>query len=293
MSETNDLVSKDFEDIDFTIDVNVTDAGTELVCNSNNIKDKIQSLVDRYGSIEITPENVNLVKAVKANFVSLRTRIERERTDFRKMHIDPLNVALNGMCGDLQAIVAKGEDAVTEQLRKYDQKRLDMLNMAIDGYTEEAIQSNGLRPEFASRMVRQKWYYNKTASEADIASDIEAQAMTIRKQQDEHDTGILLINRECEESGLLADSYIRMLEYKTVTEVLLMIKEDACKRAQPVEKPVEKPSKKAKGEKSSEIVRVVRLRYTDELRNDVQKAFAGLVKAGVELTPIDVDLTCI
>lgn len=182
--------------------------------------------------------------------------------------------------------MAKGEDAVSEQLLKYDQKRIDMLNMAIDGYTEESVKSQGLRPEYASRIVRQKWYYNKTASEADIASDLEAQAMSIKKQQDEHDTGILLINRECEENGIPSDSYIRMLEYKSVTDVLLMIKEDAHKRTQPVEKPVEKPAEKVK-EDDSKIIRTVRLRYTAELRTTVQKAFACLKDAGVEITSAD------
>ena len=285
MNETKEVVNQNFEDIDFNLGINVTDVGTEIVSNSDTLKGRIQSLVDTYGSIEITPDNVNFVKTVKANFVSLRTRIERERTDFRKMHIDPLNTALNGICSDLQAIVAKGEEAVSEQLRKYDQRRLDMLNMAIDGYTEEAVQSNGLRPEFASRMVRQKWYYNKTASEADIASDIEAQAMTIKKQQDEYDTGILLVRKECEESKILPDSYIRMLEYKSVAEVILMIKEDAEKSVEQA-KFTKALADKCENAHEGKFVRVVRVCYSNENRDYVQKVFSDLKKAGVEVTQV-------
>ena len=58
----------------------------------------------------------------------------------------------------------------------------------------------------------------------------------LSKKQKDYDNGVALIKAECEDAGLLPDSYIRELQYKVATEIILEIKQDKKSRAEMVAK---------------------------------------------------------
>ena len=194
--------------------------------NFEELGSKIQAVVDRYKNTQLTEDNVSYVKTLKGQFVSLRTGIERERKEWKKVYITPASKLIDSMCDELQKIVEQGETALGKQLDEYDQKRKDELTIILKDYVADSVAKHNLRDEYATQIQLLDKYYNKTQNEEDSADDIERQAVELEKKQNEYDAGVKLITAECSDAGFLADTYIRELSYKSATEIILEIKQD-------------------------------------------------------------------
>lgn len=210
--------------------------------NFEELGNKIQKVVDKYKNEVLTEENVGYIKNLKSQFVSLRTGIERERREYKKVYLDPATKLINAMCDELQKIVAEGENALGAQLDAYDQRRKDELTIILNEYKDEAAAKHNLRDEYKDQIQLIDKYYNKTQNEEDSADDIERQAAELEKKQKEYDSGVALITTECNDAGLLPDAYLRELQYKSAMEIILEIKQDRKTRD-------EMKAKEAAGEK--------------------------------------------
>ena len=210
--------------------------------NFEELGNKIQKVVDKYKNEVLTEENVGYIKNLKSQFVSLRTGIERERREYKKVYLDPATKLINAMCDELQKIVAEGENALGAQLDAYDQRRKDELTVILNEYKDEAAAKYNLRDEYKDQIQLIDKYYNKTQNEEDSADDIERQAAELEKKQKEYDSGVALITTECNDAGLLPDAYLRELQYKSAMEIILEIKQDRKTRD-------EMKAKEALGEK--------------------------------------------
>ena len=210
--------------------------------NFEELGNKIQKVVDKYKNEVLTEENVGYIKNLKSQFVSLRTGIERERREYKKVYLDPATKLINAMCDELQKIIAEGENALGAQLDAYDQRRKDELTVILNEYKDEAAAKHNLRDEYKDQIQLIDKYYNKTQNEEDSADDIERQAAELEKKQKEYDSGVALITTECNDAGLLPDAYLRELQYKSAMEIILEIKQDKKTRD-------EMKAKEAAGEK--------------------------------------------
>ena len=294
----------DFADIEeFRFDAPVPAEDNKLVVTSNaeRLKGKIQAIVDRYKGTELTESNVDYVKTLKSHFVSLRTGIERERKEWSKVYIDPMKKTVDSVCKELQAIVAEGETALADQLEAYDQKRKDALTVILNGYKDEAVAKFALRAEYAERIVLKDKYYNKTQDENESINDIEEQALSLAKEQQEYDAAVALIKDECEGTTLIPGTYIEQLKYRSCTELIMKIKEDKKKNLELIEQLKEKERagesyvlgedtertpfiKNVAGEnKRTEEIRerVIRIQYPASLGKQVGVLFSELRKLGV------------
>ena len=200
-----------------------SDKTISVTGNFADLGTKINALVERYSGTQLTEDNVGYVKTLKGQFVSLRTGIERERKEWKKVYLDPADKLIKSMCDELLDIVAKGENALGAQLDKYDQKRKDELTIILKEYVADSVKKHGLREEYATQIKLLDKYYNRTQCEEDSADDIERQACELEKKQKDYDSGVALIRAECKDAGFLADTYIRELAYKTATEIILNI----------------------------------------------------------------------
>jgi hypothetical protein len=232
--------------------------------NFEELGSKIQKVVDKYKNEVLTEENVGYIKNLKSQFVSLRTGIERERKEYKKVYLDPATKLINAMCDELQKIVAEGENALASQLDAYDQRRKDELTIILNEYKDEAAAKHNLRDEYKDQIQLIDRYYNKTQNEEDSADDIERQAAELEKKQKEYDSGVALITTECNDAGLLPDAYLRELQYKSAMEIILEIKQDRKTRD-------EMKAKEALGEKivigepiTEELKKAVALDSKDE-----------------------------
>lgn len=218
------------------------DKTLSITGNFEELGNKIQKVVDKYKNEVLTEENVGYIKNLKSQFVSLRTGIERERREYKKVYLDPATKLINAMCDELQKIVAEGENALGAQLDAYDQRRKDELTIILNEYKDEAAAKHNLRDEYKDQIQLIDKYYNKTQNEEDSADDIERQAAELEKKQKEYDSGVALITTECNDAGLLPDAYLRELQYKSAMEIILEIKQDRKTRD-------EMKAKEAAGEK--------------------------------------------
>lgn len=209
-----------------------SDKTISIVGNFSDVGSKIQAIVDRYKDTKLTEDNVDYVKTLKKQFVSLRTGIDRERKEYMKVYITPAKDLVDSMCKELLAIVDNGESALGKQLDEYDQRRKDELTIILNEYKADAVAKHNLREEYACQIKLIDKYYNKTQNEEDSADDIERQAIELEKKQSEYDAGVKLIKAECEDTGFIADTYIRELSYKSAMEIILEIKQDKKAKAE-------------------------------------------------------------
>lgn len=233
-----------FDELELKIQKPALNADRTLSISGNfeELGSKIQKVVDKYKNEVLTEENVGYIKNLKSQFVSLRTGIERERREYKKVYLDPATKLINAMCDELQKIVAEGESALGAQLDAYDQRRKDELTVILNEYKDEAAAKHNLRDEYKDQIQLIDKYYNKTQNEEDSADDIERQAAELEKKQKEYDSGVALITTECNDAGLLPDAYLRELQYKSAMEIILEIKQDKKTRD-------EMKAKEAAGEK--------------------------------------------
>ena len=272
----------DFGDIELKIAKPTlnSDKTISISGNFSDVGSKIQAVVDRYKDTQLTDDNVDYVKTLKKQFVSLRTGIDRERKEYMKVYITPAKDLVDSMCKELLAIVDAGESALGKQLDEYDQRRKDELTIILNEYKADAVAKHNLREEYACQIQLIDKYYNKTQNEEDSADDIERQAVELEKKQSEYDAGVKLITAECEDAGFLADTYIRELSHKSATEIILEIKADKKASAEikakmdagekvvigePVTEELQKAMSFDSKEKAEEMrVRVLRVTYKPE-----------------------------
>ena len=276
VSETKEV---DFGDIALKIAKPTlnSDKTISIVGNFSEVGSKIQAVVDRYKDTKLTEDNVDYVKTLKKQFVSLRTGIDRERKEYMKVYITPAKDLVDSMCKELLAIVDAGESALGKQLDEYDQRRKDELTIILNEYKADAAAKHNLREEYACQIKLIDKYYNRTQNEEDSADDIERQAAELEKKQSEYDAGVKLIKAECEDTGFIADTYIRELSYKSAMEIILEIKQDKKAKAelqakidtgekvvigQSIDEELQKATSLDSKEESEELrERVLRVRY--------------------------------
>lgn len=224
----------DFGDLELKVEKPTLNKDKTISISGNftELGANIKTLVERYKNTELTEDNVEYVKTLKKQFVSLRTGVEREFKDWKTVYLDPAEDLLKSMKNELLAIIDEGESALGVQLEAYDQKRKDELTIILNEYKDEAVEKYGLRDEYATQIQLKKNYYNKTAKEEETIADIDAQAKELSVKQKDYDNGVALIKMECEDSGLLPDSYIRELAYHSPSEIIMEIKQDKKSKAE-------------------------------------------------------------
>ena len=229
VSEVKDV---DFEDLELKLEKPVLNKDKAITIGGNwdNLKGNIQKVVNKYKGTQLTEDNVEYVKTLKRQFVSLRTGVELDFKNYKTAYLDPAESLLKAVKMELLAVIDEGESALGAQLEEYDQRRKDELTVILEEYVAEAVEKYHLRGEYATQIQLVKQYYNKTQKEEDTIADIDRQAKELQEKQTAYDNGVALIKAECEESGLLPDAYIRELAYRNAMEIIMEIKQD--KKAQ-------------------------------------------------------------
>ena len=222
----------DFEDLELKIEKPVLNKDKAITIGGNwdSLKANIQKVVDKYKGTQLTEDNVEYVKTLKKQFVSLRTGVELDFKNYKTAYLDPAENLIKAVKAELLAVIDEGESALGAQLDEYDQRRKDELTVILKEYVDEAVEKYQLREEYSKQIQLVKQYYNKTQKEEDTIANIDRQAKELKDKQSAYDNGVALIKAECEESGLLPDSYIRELAYRNAMEIIMEIKQD--KKAQ-------------------------------------------------------------
>jgi hypothetical protein len=224
----------DFDDLELKLEKPVLNKDKAITIGGNwdNLKGNIQKVVNKYKGTQLTEDNVEYVKNLKKQFVSLRTGVELDFKNYKTAYLDPTETLIKAVKAELLAVIDEGESALGKQLDEYDQRRKDELTVILKEYVDEAVEKYHLRAEYAIQIQLVKQYYNKTQKEEDTIADIDRQAKELADEQTAYDNGVALIKAECEESGLLPDAYIRELVYRNAMEIIMEIKQDKKTKAE-------------------------------------------------------------
>lgn len=224
----------DFDDLELKIERPMLNKDKAITIGGNwdSLKANIQKVVEKYKGTQLTEDNVEYVKTLKKQFVSLRTGVELDFKNYKTAYLDPAESLLKAVKMELLAVIDEGESALGKQLDEYDQRRKDELTVILKEYVEEAVEKYHLRDEYATQIQLIKQYYNKTQKEEDTIADIDRQAKELQEKQTAYDNGVALIKAECAESGLLPDAYIRELSYRNAMEIIMEIKQDKKSQAE-------------------------------------------------------------
>lgn len=232
--EVTEIKDVDFDDLELKLEKPVLNKDKTITIGGNwdNLKGNIQKVVEKYKGTKLTEDNVEYVKTLKKQFVSLRTGVELDFKNYKTAYLDPAESLLKAVKMELLAVIDEGESALGAQLDEYDQRRKDELTVVLQDYVDEAVEKYGLRSEYTTQIQLKKNYYNKTQKEEDTIDDIYAQAKELKEKQTAYDNGVALIKAECEEAGLLPDAYIRELSYRNAMEIIMEIKQDKKSKAE-------------------------------------------------------------
>ena len=255
--EVTEIKDVDFDDLELKIEKPVLNKDKTISIGGNwdNLKGNIQKVVEKYKGTKLTEDNVEYVKTLKKQFVSLRTGVELDFKNYKTAYLDPAESLLKAVKMELLAVIDEGESALGAQLDEYDQRRKDELTIILKEYVDEAVEKYGLRDEYATQIQLKKNYYNKTQKEEDTIDDIDAQAKALKDAQTNYDNGVALIKAECEDAGLLPDAYIRELSYRNAMEIIMEIKQDKKSKAEMLKKADEGETVTIGADSDSEIAK--------------------------------------
>ena len=157
----------DFGDLELKIEKPTLNKDKTIIIGGNwdNLKGNIQKVVDKYKGTQLTEDNVDYVKELKKQFVSLRTGVELDFKNYKTAYLDPAESLIKAVKMELLAVIDEGESALDKQLDEYDQRRKDELTVILKEYVEEAVEKYHLRDEYATQIQLIKQYYNKTQKE--------------------------------------------------------------------------------------------------------------------------------
>ena len=152
--EVTEVKDVDFGDLALKIEKPELNKDQTITIKGNweNLGKNIQKVVDRYKGTKLTEDNVEYVKTLKKQFVSLRTGVERELKEWKTVYINPAEDLLKAMSKELLAIIDQGESALGAQLDEYDQQRKDELTIILNEYVAEAVEKYQLREEYSKQI---------------------------------------------------------------------------------------------------------------------------------------------
>lgn len=255
-----------FEDVSLHIAPPSLSEGGMITFHGNftETKGRILSVVERYKDVALDEGNVTYVRTLKRQFASLRNNIERERKEYTRTYIQSAKDLVDSMCNELLQAVSRGESVLSCQLDEYDKQRKEELKGILTAYSSSLADRHGLREEYRGRIEIKEKYFNRTQKESDSIKDIESQVLSLLALQNRHDDDVKVIERKCAEVSLLPSSYVRSLEYKEVSLILLEIDEDA-KRSKEIAQEKEQTGKVVLGQEiTEELKKAVSFDSADE-----------------------------
>ena len=200
-----------------------------LIFNTNfqEFRTLLKEKLEPYVGMKVTDATFNQCDLVRKQCVSLRIMLESRKKDAIKMFITLPRDTLTAEFQELLDAVAEVELGIKSQMDVYDEERKEDIRAALDDYKARLQEECSLRDKFLANIEYPKAYFNKTQKEADSRADLKMQFATQKALQEEEDTAIELISKECKKNLLLnPEHWIGQLEYRSPAAVLGAIGEE-------------------------------------------------------------------
>ena len=155
--------------------------------NYEEAKERLTEMLEPYRKLVVTEDNYKLCKEKKDEV----GRIGKELDDTRKAIKKAYEKPLKDFEADIKRLVLmtdKVKKDITSQLDVFDDRRRAEKKQVAESIMDEVIAEYELNEKYAGQVEFKKLYMNLTAKEADVRTDVEAQCMALRQQQDNEES---------------------------------------------------------------------------------------------------------
>jgi len=279
-------------------EVSYPDAASRLAAQ----KEFFRSRLEMVASLEMNEANLERVKVIKKGIVGWRTSFQKQADAYMKAaYKAPMDV-FKAVVSEVEAEIKQMEDEVDSILDKEEEKRRANVNCIIDGIVADMEAEYGIT---VPDLVRDKKWYNKTADMRAVAEEIRGIFAGAKKDAEQREADIRLIERMCDDPRLDKESYISLLTHEGVSVVAEKI--DAAKKrlaeqdktnvqteqdktkaqTEPVVLGVAVDTEKLRSDFAGLNVKMVlELEYPTDIRDELTRVFGELRKNGVKMRVI-------
>lgn len=274
-------------------------------------KNFLEARINQVLSEELDEKNLERIKILKKGVVSWRTSFDKEAKAYiaaaYKAPMDLFKAATNEVLAEIDTMESK----LDEVLDKEERKRIDNLNVMIDGLIEDLQDEYKLPDNYLERIERRKSFYNKTAVAKDTANDLRAQFADLAKEYKNYQLAVKTITNLCKsDKRLNVQMYIDNLKYHDLAEVMDDIEKEQKRLAEldapvsdaeVVQKPLEpnedgiievgiKVDTKISKSDFPGITKTMtaQITYPVDVADDLTRIFAELRKQGIKMKVISV-----
>src|SRR5699024_4305869 len=215
-----------------------------------------RSILSKYENLVFTEENTADIRSTLAELRKGRTAADTYRKDIKKKLTAPVTTFEKEM-KEITGLFDELINPINEQLNEFEARRKEEKRQEVQTIIDETVEELQLEKKFASQLIVEDNYLNKSTSIRQIKETIEFRGNNLLNEQK-----LEIMNRENIESfvklknsendlSLSVVAYLSQLEFKSVDEVKKTIEDDVNKALKAAEelKRAEEAKQKEQSEK--------------------------------------------
>src|SRR5699024_9930012 len=225
--------------------------------NKEQVIKELRSILSKYENLVFTEENTADIRSTLAELRKGRTAADTYRKDIKKKLTAPVTTFEKEM-KEITGLFDELINPINEQLNEFEARRKEEKRQEVQTIIDETVEELQLEKKFASQLIVEDNYLNKSTSIRQIKETIEFRGNNLLNEQK-----LEIMNRENIESfvklknsendlSLSVVAYLSQLEFKSVDEVKQTIEDDVNSAITEREKQVIKEAEKIVHEKELE-----------------------------------------
>lgn len=151
--------------------------------NYEELKKNLAEQTEKYTGLVVTEENIKDMIDTKNELGKLETAIDTFRKTNKKEMELPIK-EFEDRCKELIAIIGNVRTPIVNQLNDFEEKRKEEKKLKIEKVIQDVKEKFNLDIKYASQLVLDNKYLNKTAKDTEILADLEQRATSLKQQQD-------------------------------------------------------------------------------------------------------------
>ena len=249
----------------------ISPAGQIVVTtNYPSLRSDLAKKLEKYKDMQLTEDNIALVELVKKEIAATRIAVDKTVKEYLATKLElPVNM-LKAQRKDMLDYIDSVETHIDALLEQYDQTRINQLNFVYDEYKKEACEKRQLNPDKTGIILGKEFYLKGAKSnQKELKQKIFEMVDGIYNEKQKHDNDVKIISVACG-SDCDPAPYIRQLEFRDVSAILLEISDDSNARnakEQETEAETESIHVKKSGTKSAPemVTKTISMTYPKEL----------------------------
>lgn len=158
-----------------------------IVVDFNALKSRLVVTLEDYKNIVVTEKTLSIAKKKQKEMAGMRSQLDDFRKKVKRAYTEPLEI-FETQIKSLISLVADTEKSLKDDIQGFDDKRREEKRDIAEKIIRELAEEYGLIEKFASQIELRRKYYNLTAKESDVRSDVESQCMALKQKQDNEES---------------------------------------------------------------------------------------------------------